>query len=64
VTDHDAALMITEAELAERFEPCFFSLLKNDRMMERFGKNIKKLALPNATSDIVDEVEKLINIKK
>lgn len=64
VTDHDAALMITEAELAERFDPCFFSLLKDDRMMERFGRNIKKLALPNATSDIVDEVEKLISKKK
>ncbi|TRO65624.1 undecaprenyldiphospho-muramoylpentapeptide beta-N-acetylglucosaminyltransferase [Christiangramia sabulilitoris] len=63
VTDHDAALMITEDELAERFEPCFFSLLKDERAMARFAQNIKKLALPNATSDIVDEVEKLINKK-
>ena len=61
VTDHDAALMITEDELNERFEPCFFSLLKDERRMNRFAANIKKLALPNATSDIVDEVEKLIN---
>ncbi|SDS58929.1 undecaprenyldiphospho-muramoylpentapeptide beta-N-acetylglucosaminyltransferase [Gramella sp. MAR_2010_147] len=63
VTDHDAALMITEDELTERFELCFFSLLKDERRMKRFGTNIKKLALPNATSDIVDEVEKLINKK-
>ncbi|SDS08131.1 undecaprenyldiphospho-muramoylpentapeptide beta-N-acetylglucosaminyltransferase [Christiangramia echinicola] len=61
VTDHDAALMITEDELNERFEPCFFSLLEDERRMNRFAANIKKLALPNATSDIVDEVEKLIN---
>ncbi len=60
VTDHDAALMITEDELTERFELCFFSLLQDERRMKRFAQNIKKLALPNATSDIVDEVEKLI----
>lgn len=63
VTEHDAALMITEDELTERFEPCFFSLLNDERTMNRFAANIKKLALPNATSDIVDEVEKLISKK-
>ncbi len=63
VTDHDAALMITEDELTERFELCFFSLLKDERRMHQFATNIKKLALPNATSDIVDEVEKLIKKK-
>ncbi|WP_300434072.1 undecaprenyldiphospho-muramoylpentapeptide beta-N-acetylglucosaminyltransferase [Christiangramia sp.] len=63
VTEHDAALMITEDELTERFEPCFFSLLNDERTRNRFAANIKKLALPNATSDIVDEVEKLISKK-
>lgn len=60
VTAHDAALMITEDELTERFEPCFFSLLQDEKRMRKFSENIKKLALPNATSAIVDEVEKLI----
>lgn len=60
VTDHDAALMIPENELSEKFETCFFSLLKDEKRLKRFAVNIKKLALPNATSDIVDEVEKLI----
>ncbi|MCM8567877.1 undecaprenyldiphospho-muramoylpentapeptide beta-N-acetylglucosaminyltransferase [Gramella jeungdoensis] len=64
VTEHDAALMIEEDELTERFEPCFFSLLKDERRLERFSANIKKLALPHATSAIVDEVEKLIEKKK
>lgn len=63
VTDQDAALMITEDELTERFEPCFFSLLQDERRLSQFATNIKKLALPNATSDIVDEVEKLIEKK-
>ena len=60
VTDHDAALMIEEDELTERFDPCFFSLIEDERRLNKFATNIKKLALPNATSDIVDEVEKLI----
>ncbi|WP_295178052.1 undecaprenyldiphospho-muramoylpentapeptide beta-N-acetylglucosaminyltransferase [uncultured Christiangramia sp.] len=60
VTDHDAALMITEDELTAKFDPCFFSFLKDERRLERFSRNIKQLALPNATSDIVDEVEKLV----
>lgn len=60
VTDHDAALMIEEDELTERFDACFFSLLEDERRLNKFATNIKKLALPNATSDIVDEVEKLI----
>ena len=63
VTDHDAALMITEDELTERFDPCFFSFLQDERRLNKFAENIKKLALPNATSDIVDEVEKLVNKK-
>ncbi|TBW27500.1 undecaprenyldiphospho-muramoylpentapeptide beta-N-acetylglucosaminyltransferase [Gramella sp. KN1008] len=63
VTEHDAALMIEEDELTERFDACFFSLLEDERRLQRFGVNIKKLALPNATSAIVDEVEKLIENK-
>lgn len=64
VIEHDAALMIEEDELTERFEPCFFSLLTDQRRLDRFGINIKSLALPNATSAIVDEVEKLIEKQK
>ena len=60
VTGHDAAFMMTEDELTESFEPCFFSFIKDDRRLNRFAVNIKNLALPNATSDIVDEVEKLL----
>lgn len=64
IMEKHAALMITEEELNERFDPCFFNLLKDENTMKRYSENIKKLALPNATSDIVDEVEKLINNKK
>ncbi len=63
VVEKDAALMITEDELTERFDPCFFSFLKDEARLKKFSQNIKTLALPNATSDIVDEVEKLVEKK-
>lgn len=64
VTEHNAAMMITEDEITETFEPCFFSLLQDENRLKKFSSNIKKLALPNATASIVDEVEKIINRKK
>ncbi|MUP46724.1 undecaprenyldiphospho-muramoylpentapeptide beta-N-acetylglucosaminyltransferase [Gramella sp. BOM4] len=64
VTEHDAGLTITEDELTETFDPCFFSLLEDEKRLARFASNIKKLALPNATSDIVDEVEKLVEKRR
>lgn len=60
IADKDAALMITEEELNERFEICFFNFLKDEARLRRFSENIKKIALPNATAAIADEVEKLI----
>lgn len=60
IADKEAALMITEDELNERFEICFFSFLKDEARLRRFSENIKKIALPNATAAIADEVEKLI----
>jgi UDP-N-acetylglucosamine--N-acetylmuramyl-(pentapeptide) pyrophosphoryl-undecaprenol N-acetylglucosamine transferase len=35
--------------------------LENEELQQTIGKNIKKLALPNATKDIVEEIVKLIN---
>ncbi|HEY9183777.1 MAG TPA: undecaprenyldiphospho-muramoylpentapeptide beta-N-acetylglucosaminyltransferase [Salegentibacter sp.] len=60
VASKNAALMITEDELEEKFEPEFFGLLDSEEKKEELSRNIKKLALPNAASAIVDEVEKLI----
>ncbi|MFD1096753.1 undecaprenyldiphospho-muramoylpentapeptide beta-N-acetylglucosaminyltransferase [Salegentibacter chungangensis] len=60
VTRKDAAITLTEDELAEKFEDRFFGLLNSESRQRELGENIKKLALPHATSNIVDEVEKLI----
>ncbi|MFD0864021.1 undecaprenyldiphospho-muramoylpentapeptide beta-N-acetylglucosaminyltransferase [Sungkyunkwania multivorans] len=60
VTEKDAALLIKERDLDEDFESTFLSLLNSEERQQQLGENIKKLALPNATSDIVDEVEQLL----
>ncbi len=60
VAEKNAALMLTENELEDKFETEFFGLLKSEEKQEELSRNIKELALPNATPAIVDEVEKLI----
>ena len=61
ITAHQAALMIPEMELKNQFEKVFEDLVKNKEKREKLSENIKKLALPNATEDIVDEIEKMLN---
>ena len=60
VVNNDAALMLKESEL-NMFQSNIEALLENEELQQVLGKNIKKLALPNATKDIVEEIVKLIN---
>ncbi|MBC8767098.1 undecaprenyldiphospho-muramoylpentapeptide beta-N-acetylglucosaminyltransferase [Arenibacter sp. BSSL-BM3] len=60
LVEKDAAIMIKETELDDKFEPAFSNLLSSDSLGEKLGANIKKLALPNATKEIVNEIEKLL----
>jgi len=59
VVDENAAILLKESEL-ERFQTVFNSVIENQERQAELSKNIKKLALPNATKSIVDEVEELI----
>ena len=61
VVDKDAAIMIEESNL-ESFQTQFEELLNDKNKRDNLGINIKKLALPNATKAIVEEIEKLIHI--
>ena len=63
VVENDAALLIREADLEVDFENKFSQLVASSERQKQLGLNIKKLALVNATKDIVDEVEKLLNTK-
>ena len=57
----EAGLMIEETELDEQFKRLFFGLLEDENLQQKLSTNIKKLAMPNATRHIVDEVEQLLN---
>ncbi len=59
VVNKNAALLLKESEL-NMFENMFLELNNNPELQQRLSKNIKELALPNATKDIVLEIEKLI----
>ncbi|WP_298366343.1 undecaprenyldiphospho-muramoylpentapeptide beta-N-acetylglucosaminyltransferase [uncultured Lutibacter sp.] len=59
VVNKNAALLLRESEL-EMFKTMFSELINDEILSEKLSKNIKKLALPNATKDIVKEIEKLI----
>ncbi|WP_046757069.1 undecaprenyldiphospho-muramoylpentapeptide beta-N-acetylglucosaminyltransferase [Kordia jejudonensis] len=61
ITEKGGGILIKEKELDAQFEVCIEELLKSEKMQADFGREIKKLALPNATATIVDEVEKLLN---
>jgi UDP-N-acetylglucosamine--N-acetylmuramyl-(pentapeptide) pyrophosphoryl-undecaprenol N-acetylglucosamine transferase len=60
ITEKGAAILIRENELEKHFETRFSELVTSEEMQTGFGKEIKKLALPDATARIVDEVEKLL----
>lgn len=61
IVENDGALMIEEKNL-ESFEKIFLALLEDEKLQEKLSGNIKKMALPNATKDIVNQIVELINI--
>lgn len=60
LVDEDAAVMIKEENLDQVFKQRFMELNASKEMQNKLSKNIKALALPNATRDICDEIEKLL----
>ena len=61
ISSQNAALLIAEKNLEDEFETQFSELINNEGLQQSFATNIKKLAKKSATSDIVHEIEKLIN---
>ncbi|TNF77618.1 MAG: undecaprenyldiphospho-muramoylpentapeptide beta-N-acetylglucosaminyltransferase [Bacteroidetes bacterium] len=60
IVSREAAIMLQESELDTAFEKTLGDLVGDPNRMKRLGENILELARPNATSDIVDEIEKLL----
>ena len=59
IADKHAAILLRENEL-ETFPIVFETLIKDIGKQECLSENINELALPGATTDIVNEVEKLL----
>ena len=60
LVDQNAALLIEENNLENDFKDLFTDLLNNQNLQSDLSKNIKKFIKLNATSDIVDEIEKML----
>lgn len=60
IVDKKGALMLKESELDEKFESVFNHLVENESEQADLSRNIKSLAKPNATKDIVEEIVKLL----
>jgi len=59
IIKNSAALMIKESEL-ESFQKTFKDLIENKEKQKTLSKNIKHMALPNATKQIVNQIEKIL----
>jgi UDP-N-acetylglucosamine--N-acetylmuramyl-(pentapeptide) pyrophosphoryl-undecaprenol N-acetylglucosamine transferase len=62
IVDKKGAILLKENELEAKFETVFNDLLSDDKLQIELSANIKTLAKPNATKDIVEEIIKLIHL--
>lgn len=60
IVDKKGAILLKENELDDKFETTFSDLISNENLQKELSQNIKSLAKPNATKDIVEEIIKLI----
>lgn len=60
ISGKDAAILLKESEASEKFEAQFTELLYSEEKQRTLSANIKKLARPNATREIANEIEKLL----
>ncbi len=60
ITQKEAALMIKETDLEQNFSTLWKGLLEQPQLQDKLSKNFKKLALPDATRLIVNEIEQLL----
>lgn len=57
---NDAAILVKDAEAKERVMEAAFEVVKDESKREQLSKAIREMAKPNASSDIVDVIERLV----
>ncbi|MDD3280274.1 MAG: undecaprenyldiphospho-muramoylpentapeptide beta-N-acetylglucosaminyltransferase [Bacteroidales bacterium] len=60
LSDVGAAILIADKDAKEKLGYVIFDLIQNKHSYEEMSKNLKKLAIPDATKRIVNEVKKLL----
>ncbi|WP_158729589.1 MULTISPECIES: undecaprenyldiphospho-muramoylpentapeptide beta-N-acetylglucosaminyltransferase [unclassified Flavobacterium] len=60
IVDNGGALLLKESELDTKFESVFNKLIHDEQLQLNLSSNMKKLAKPNATKDIVDAIVSLL----
>lgn len=60
LADKGAAVLIPDKDIDEKLLPVAIRLINDEESCRNLSENIKKLARPNATRQIVDEAEKLL----
>ena len=61
LVDANAALIVKNSETEKELLPTVFNLVKDDEKQKQMRHNIESFAKPNATEDIVDQIEKILN---
>lgn len=62
IVDKKGAILLKENQLEEQFETVFSDFLLDENLQKELSINIKSLAKPSATKDIVEEIIKLIKV--
>jgi UDP-N-acetylglucosamine--N-acetylmuramyl-(pentapeptide) pyrophosphoryl-undecaprenol N-acetylglucosamine transferase len=60
ISDKKGAILLRESELDSQFSLVFEALIKDEGKQKQLSENIKQLAMPEATNQIVDAIVKLI----
>lgn len=60
IADKKGAILIKESELDQRFESEFKKIITNEKHAKMLSENLKKLAKPDATKEIVKHIVQLI----
>ena len=60
IVNQKAAVLVKEKNIDEEFEATFMKIVNSEPLQKELGENIKKLALPEATKQIANEIEKLL----
>jgi len=61
LSQHQAAILISDKEAEQKLTATAINLIKNKTEQKILSNNIKNLAKPNATKDIVDLIEEKLN---